>query len=320
MAYGVSAHLGLSAQTAFGTATSSFEFIPIVSESLTTAIEQLTEEGLRGRFEEGNTLEGLLTVEGEIVIEPSPIMFGHVLRGLTGIASGTISTSHYVWTYNPPQSDYATTTALPPYTLELHRDVGSSWQFTDAIFNSMTLEVTGNAIVKATIGVMAKVSSLAEKNTPTFLTEPSYLWSSTSVSIAGAANADMESLTFTWENNIEGVDLLDATNLWSKFKRTGFRNFNLSGVLNYDAQTEYNVFRVGSQERIVINIAGTAINSGINSELTIDIPSFRYTSFPINADGPGRISASWEGIAKYNAGSATAIEITLTNTRANYVP
>lgn len=320
MGYGVKAHFGISAQQSFGTATSSFEFLPIISETLVTNIEQLVEEGMRGRFEEGDTQEGLLTVEGDIVFEPTPIMFGHILRGVTGIASGTITGSHYTWTYNPPQTDFDLMTALPPYTLELHRDVGSTWVFTDAIFNSLTLEVTGNAIVKATVGVMAKVSSLSTKNTPTFLTEDPYMWSATSVSIAGTANAEMESLTFSWENNIEGVDLLDNTALITKFKRTGFRNFNLSGVLNYDTQVEYNAFRNATLQKVVINIAGTSVDSGVNSELRIDMPSLKYTSYPVNADGPGRMSASWEGVAKYNAGSASAIELTLVNTRENYVP
>ena len=73
--YGMLGHIGISKQNSFGTATNSYDYMPIISETLTTNIEQLVEEGMRTRFDEGPSHDGLQTVAGDIVFEPHPIIF-----------------------------------------------------------------------------------------------------------------------------------------------------------------------------------------------------------------------------------------------------
>ena len=73
-----------------------------------------------------------------------------------------------------------------------------------------------------------------------------------------------------------------------------------------------------AKQAFIITVTGQECSSGYNTALEIIMPSVIYTAFPANIGGPGQIEASFTGKAKYNAGSATAIKFTLTNTLATY--
>lgn len=318
MSYGALSHLGISAQQSFGTATGSWDYMPIISESLVTEIEQLEEEGMRARFEAGATHEGLITIVGDIVFEPHPILMGHFLRGVTGQGSLSYSNSACVWEFIPKQGDFSTNCALPPFTLQIYRDNGSAWQFTDAIVNQLAIEISGGAMVKATASMLCRVSSLMTKTSPSFPAGNPFNWSQASLSLAGTANGDFENFVFTINNNIEGVTVLDNTRLHGKYLRAGYRESVFNGNVDFASQTEYNKFRVGSEQAIKLTVTGDTTATSYNNLLVIDIPQGKYSSYPVNISGAGRMSIGVDGIAKYNTTSAYAVRFTLTNTRTTY--
>tara|TARA_Y100000310_G_scaffold78084_1_gene74723 strand:+ start:12900 stop:13868 length:969 start_codon:yes stop_codon:yes gene_type:complete len=321
MAFGTAGFLGISRQESFGTATSSWEYAPILSETLSTNIEQLIEEGVRNRYEEGPTQTGLLSVEGDISMEVHPHMIGHFLRGALGVSSFAAVVTSTVWdTYLiPAQTDFSTDCPLPPYTIQVYKDVGSSHQFTDAIINGLTIENTSPELVKATATVIARVSSLMDPTAASFPTGDAFAWSGTSLQIAGAANADIENFTLTIENNMEGIPTLNNTNRFNRYGRTGFRTFKLSGTLDFISQTEFNIFRAQTQQQFLINIANaTSISSGYYDTLFMDLPQLRYTTFGGNISGASRVTADFDGDGKFDVTSSYAFRATLTNTKFNY--
>ena len=318
MSYGMGGHLGISAQQSFKTATSSFDYMPIVSESLTTEIEQLIEEGMKSRYEEGDSHEGRLTVAGDIVFEPHPILMGHMLRGVTGQASGTLTNSAYNWEFLPRQTDFSPDCALPPFTLEVYRDNGNAWQFTDSIVNALSIEIAGGVIIKATASMLCRVSSLTTKSTPAYPTGSPLDWDVCSVSIAGTANGDLESATINIDNAVEGFGFLDSTKLYGKFLRSGPRTFGLSGTMDFTDQTEYNAFRSQTEQRFLFTLTGATVAQSYTNDLVYDLPKVRYTTFPVNMAGPGRISVGFEGNAKTDTASSYAFRATMVNTRASY--
>jgi hypothetical protein len=58
MAYGTDGFLGISKQSSWGTNTSSFHFIPFVSESIVTDKAVLMQETILDRYDEPNPVEG----------------------------------------------------------------------------------------------------------------------------------------------------------------------------------------------------------------------------------------------------------------------
>lgn len=318
MGYGMGGHLAISRQDSFGTATASWEYIPFASESLVTNIEELIEEGMYARYDESPSHEGLLTVAGDITFEPHPIMIGHFLRSVTGQASNTAVGSAQTWEFLPRQVDFDDKTALPPYTLQVYRDNGSAWQITDAIVNAMSFEVGGGKLKKATASLICRVSSLMTKTTPSYITAAPWRWDACSVSMAGAAFGDMESLTISIDNKVEGVSLLDATRMHSKYKRTGPRGYAFNGTMDFASQAQYNNFRANSSQAIVVSFRGDTVATSYNNLLVFDMPQVRYKSYPVAMGGAGRISVGFEGNPKYNTTSSYAMRITLTNTRVSY--
>lgn len=318
MGYGALGFLGISKQNSFGTATNSFDFLPIISETLVTNINQLVEEGQRGRFEEGNVREGLLTVAGDIVFEPHPIMLGHFLRGVMGQASSSAVGSATQWEFLPAQSDYDALCALPPYTIQVHRDAASAWQFTDAVINKLKLEVAGGAIVKATASVLARVSSLMAKSTPSFPAGNNWVWDTGSFSIAGAANADIEAFHFDIDNGIQGVTTLNATRAHGKYKRGGYRKFVVGATMGFEDLAQYNAFRAQTAQTLVATFTGDVTATSYNNVLKIDLPQVVYKAYPVNIGGPGRLTAAMDGHVVFNTTSNYAARITMVNTRMTY--
>lgn len=316
--YGALGFLGISKQNSFLTATASLENYPIISEGLSTKIEQLYDEGMRGRFGEGPTFLGLETIDGDIAFEAHPIGLAHFLRGVTGVcSSATLAASGYKHNFFPRQVDFDTLTALPPYTVELYRGVGLSWQLTDTVFNKVSLEFSAGKLIRATFGAMARVSSLMTKSTPTFVAGNAWTWNVASISLAGAAVNNMSDITVTLDQQIEGISILDATRQRGRFLRTGFQQVRATGTMIFDNQSHYANFYSGSEMPLSIYLAGPG-DAGSYNTLLVDVPNFRFAEHPVAIDGPGRLNISFAADGKFNETSNYAIQFSLVNTRAAY--
>ncbi len=319
MGLGNQGHIGMSVQAAYKTATTSFDYVPFISESLTTQVEEIIQENMLSRFDEGDSQAGIITVAGEIVFEPHPILMGHFLRGVCGQASSTIVDSAMQWEFLPVQTEWDSSFVLPPYTLQVHRDVGSAWQFTDAMIHALAMEVTAGGIMKCTASVMARVSSLMDPDTPSFGAGDPWIWDQASVSLDGSGNGDFEAITVTIDNPVEGVSLLDNSKMFGRFKRSGPRTVKLSGTMDFVSQAEYNNFRANSHQPMIITMTGaTEVASGYPEVLKLDMPKVRYTDLNPIITGPNRLSVSMEGNAKYDTTSSYSIRPTMVNTRLAY--
>ena len=87
--------------------------------------------------------------------------------------------------------------------------------------------------------------------------------------------------------------------------------------MSFQTDSDYDMFIAGSEYPLRITFTGPAISATPTNNAVFDInmPSFRYTAYPTNVGGPGRISIPFQGRAMWNAGSGTACTITLVNTK-----
>jgi len=321
MATGVLGFFALSAQTSFGTATTSFEFVPMLSEGMNTEIEALTEGGMRNRFAENPTHEGLETIAGDVVFEPDYYNVGHFLKGLFGQSSsgttGTGSGTLYTHIFTPViNTDFDEKTALLPYTVDIFRDVTSSFRFTDTVFNTMNLEVTAGQIAQMTVGMMAKDTSIVSKETASFGSSLGTItWNVASIAVESGTNTIMENISISYDNQVEGIPFIDGTKQIGKFKRTGPQMVRVSGTLDFENLTEFNEFKTQSERRLFITLDDTGVES--LNVLTVDIPKLRYETFPVNIAGFERITVDFEARGVYDTNSNYAIQMILHNSRTN---
>jgi hypothetical protein len=320
MAEGVLGFLAVSRQQSFGTATSSWNFVPIVSEGLQTNIEQIRRGSIVGRTAEGIAQPGKESGGGDVTMEPHPLLIGHFLRGVCGQSSvsATAQTSvsgfqDYTHEFIPRNAKFDPKCMLPPYTLQVHRDVTSAFQYSDAIFTKVELTVQGNALVQAKATVMFRVTSIMAASTATFTEPMEWAWNVASVSVGGSAIDFAESITVSIENPADGIIMLDGQRVPNRFVRNGPTQVRVSGTVDFQDLTEFNAFKNQTQRRLLLNLA-PAVSSG--PYMTIDVPKMLYSSFPANIGGPNRISVGFQGTGEFDTTSSYAIRITLTNTQA----
>lgn len=326
MAYGVDGFLAISRQQSWGTNTSSFHFVPFISEGVVTNKELLSPESILDRYDEPNPVEGLQTVEGDIVMELNPIDCGPFLHAACGSVHVTATLSGKVWTheFKLTQDRFDANAALTPYTTQVYKGVEDAFQFTDGQANTLEINIAAGAVVKMTTGLICRTTSLMSKSTASYFNADAFTWDQASFSLmvpssAAIAVVDFEEITFSLNNALSGVNLLDGTKRRGKIQRDGYREIRVSGTVDLPDLDEYDIFIAQTERRLLMTLRKpTAISSGYYETLTIDIPSFRYEAFPVNIGGPGRVTAGFTGRGVYNSGSGTTMLITLVNTYAAY--
>jgi len=132
------------------------------------------------------------------------------------------------------------------------------------------------------------------------------------------ANSDLESFTINLDNHLVGVPTLNATSVISRIYRDAARTVDISAVFDFTDQTQFDKFISGTEQAFEITFEGAEIETGHNYTLKIEMPKVRYTAFPINIGGPGRITCSVSGKAKYSIADGYAIKITLINEETSY--
>lgn len=318
MALGREGHIGVSRQSSFGTAfTGSAYYVPFVSETLTLAKGQIEPENILARYDPALTIEGLNTVEGDIAVEMNPIAIGTFLRAFTGADTTTLVDSVVRHKFLPVQTLFDDKgNALNPYTIEVYRGVGQSFFYNSAIANRLEIAVEPGEITRATVGWIGQTSSLAAKSTPTFPAGDPWTWDQASVSMAGVAFQEYEAVTMTFENQLEGVPVLDNTKIVNRVVRNGTRTCRVSGTADFATNSEYVEFINQTTRRLVVTLRGAeTIATSYRSVLEIDIPKLKYSTFPPTISGPNRITVGWEGTGEFDTTSSYSFQFTLTNTK-----
>lgn len=324
MPQGALTHIGVGKETTWGTAVAATDYLRFLSESLTEEIEQVTSEALGGIFDEAASYEGARTVAGDVVVEAYPNALGYLLRAAFGApvttqpdAAGNPTVYQHVFT--PVQTNFSNVCTLPPYTLEIHRDLENAFQYAGCAVNDLSFNFgTDTKIMQATAAIIAKKLALITKTTPSLETTNPFLWHQATVTINAVANSDVQTLDFGVNNSLEGRATLDGTKDISRIWRSGKRSFPVNFTFDLKDLTEFNRFRSQAEVVAKIELIGSLISGTHNYKLTIDIPKLRYTAFPINVGGAEVITAQVNGAAKYDATAAHAMKVTLINTKASY--
>ncbi len=316
--YGNEGYFSLSRQSSFGTPTNSWHYIPIESESVVHNINLLTPSVLQARYDEPAPVTGLQTVEGDMSTEINPIDMRPLFLGILGTYTYSAAQSGYVGlhTFSPRQTRFDSNCALTPFTLNVYRGADEAMQVADTQFNNMEISIAAQGIAKMRVVMIGKVNSLITALTASYHTSgDEYTWDKATITMSGATITDYEDIRISIDNKLEGVSFLDGTKYYGKIMRNGNREIRVSGTIDLPNLNEYDQFAAQSERPLVITLTGTEVRSGYNEYIKIDIPSFRYETFPVNITGPNRLTAGFAGRAVYNVGSLTSIQVTMQNTK-----
>lgn len=321
MPYGQNADFGIIFQNSWDSvgSVSSIHFIPMLNESVGKNIPALISEGMRGIFEEGDNYEGPHTNDGDIEIEASATPLGTLLSTIFEETSLVTSGSLFTRTFKPRSADWDSKSAGRPFTIYKYLETGSAFLFSNMNASAFEINVTNGELFKSKLSVVGGGFTQIANTTPSYPDDKVFTWDTASVSFAGTANADIEDLTVALDEATEAMHTLNNAKTPSHTKHTGFRTLAVNGTIKFNDQVEYQQFISQSERQLLIHFEGiTAVQSGYNESLTIDIPKMRYDDFKPSASGPGEVTVGFTARGKYSVDSATLIEITHASGQATY--
>lgn len=323
MPYGQDAVLGLAFQNSHGTvaAVGSLYPMPFLSESLSPAYPELLSNNMEGRFDEGEGYSGARNVGGTLSFEAQPITVGVILKALMGNPSTVTSGSHYTHTFKPRTGDFDVNVIGNPLTCYKNlADGGQVPLYRDLVATKLDLSIANGEFLTCAIDLTGGV--VETKTTSISIgaaVGKKWTWDVTSLELGGAANTDFADLSITIDEQASPRHVLQTSKDPARVKRDGRRQVRVGGTVRFSDQTEYDLFLAQTTQHLKVTLTGTVqIQSGYYDVLGIDIPAFKYLSYPVEFADESELQVSFEGKADYHTGSATSIAITLVNTQATF--
>src|SRR3990167_9355764 len=317
MSYGMRGDLLVQFQNSYGTPLTSSQFaVPFLREGLRWQEAQLEEGNMYQRFAEGPRHRGPWSIAGDVALDADPRGMGFALRSVLGQSVTTSGTNTSAHVMEPRQVDFdAGVAALTPLTAEVNRDVGSAFQYSDLLGNTLGLQIRHGQLLGATWGLVGAGFTRKAAATPSFAVTPPFKWDQCSFNWNAVAITEVRDLSLTVNNNLEAVHTLVASRSPRKIMRGGMQTVELTGTLAFEQHSYFDWYDAGSEFPMTLHLAGQA-----PSTLLIDMPKVRLLSFEPVVAGPGRVEAAFTARAMYHVSSLTAIRFTLTNCQRYYVP
>lgn len=319
MAYGQSGHLAINFQDSFGTSNAdSAHFVPLISESIAETVNQITEENMYARLAESPLREGTHEIGGDIRTEAHPIALGALLKASLGAVSTTPQDSAFLHEFLPVGSDWDDFAALPPMTLDIHRDAGSAFLYYDVLGSALALEIAHGNLLAASLSVVGGRFAQKGPGTPGFHAGKPWGWEVVSASYDGAGIADLRQISLTFDNQLASQFTLSAENVPRRIKREGPQTVQVEGTILFVDQTLFQEFRAQSEKRLLLTFAGETIAQSYQNLLTLDFPRLRFSEFAPQMAGPGQVEVGFRARGVFDTASGYALRVTLTNTQASY--
>ena len=223
----------------------------------------------------------------------------------------------------PRLDDFHADCPLNPYTFEVYRDQGDSFQFLGGVVNALALNFsTTDKILKATCGIISKNLGDVAKTSVALETTDPFLWNNAVISIGDSpvVNNDILSFGINYNNACKARYTLNHTVIPRSIIRDGFRTTIVNFIIDFIDRTEYNKFLDGSEQAFQVKFEGAVCDDPVKYTLQLDMPKVQYKAFPINMGGPGRLTCAVTAKANYDAtaGVLNAIKTKLINLQPSY--
>jgi hypothetical protein len=316
--FGVLGYVGYGPETSGGVAVVPAAYCQALSETLSANFDRYDLFNIIGRLAEPDDRAGVQRIAGDVVAPFHPIVHGHWLKGMFGsasVATAGAPAGFYKHTWkSPTQSVWDNRFAAQPYTFEIFRDVGSAQAYAGVNFNSMEMSISPNGVLQVKCNLIAVSYTNKAPTVASFSTVGVFDFDTCSITIGSAGVADLESMTFMWENGLEGIPTLAGRDSIWKIRRQGTPSNRLSFNVGFEDITYLENFRQQSETTVQIHI----MPPGTSYALRLDFPRVVYTAFPTGMGGRGRQTVEVGGQCRYSQTLQSAFQLDLTTTVGSY--
>jgi len=212
-------------------------------------------------------------------------------------------------------------TEIDSFSLELGYDAVGTRNLVGCCVNNITID----GVKRERVGVSMDIIGSKEPGTGTTLAAAQtgvlappvapFVFQESSISYAGSAKTDIESLSVSISNNLPDDKFALGDRYLSDIRsNVGKREITLTADIRFEAATDYNKYIGGTKFAVVMDNA-----RGSSYEFKIDAKECIYTGFPTNVSGRDRFLPSAEMRALYNTSASKALEITVKNDESQTV-
>lgn len=277
MVNGNSVVVEFAQETEFGTSVNPTQRIAVSSESLAYSANK-TEEGLLTGGVGKSMIETMsLHTEGDISTLAKPNSVGYILGGLTGVekvAAEADENSKYKHTFTPignTESD-----SLPSFSFTVNRGINTQ-VYTGTKFNSVSFSAAAEDRLQLTLSTVGKNEEQNGKLDTTLKpeTNKAFKFHQASVLMDSEKIADITSIQFDYNNNLDNSVFTTDTGLYCKEMECGTREVTAQFEALYTTNTEAirnNKFKTDALVSIQIEF-----KDDNNNVLTFKIPNAQIT-------------------------------------------
>ncbi len=331
--YGTDVELAICFQNSYGTIgdiTNSAQSVAFVSESINGEQPLMMSEGIRARVDRGDAYAGAKQVGGDIEVEAVPLTIGYLMATALELTASVTSDDLRTHTFKPRTADTMEFSPQRPVTVVKKWGAGANDRVNYYNLTATGIEFTCEAgdFLKVKLPLIGgRNDNGTTDHTASYPTDTPFLWDQSSISIGGNGIDYVKSLSIAWDEAIEPKHTLESgEDQWpSRAVRNGFRTGTINMTLSFDNTSEYIAFRgdnftvnPGGQKVVAHWEHPTEAQSGYAHSITIDMPRVTWETFEAPVSGVGEIEVSLAGRIKYSTGSATALDITLVDTKSAY--
>jgi hypothetical protein len=265
----------------------------------------------------------MTTIAGDVSFDVYPNIVGNFLRSAVGAPVSTIQGAGpaYQHVFTPSQANFATNAALPSYTLEVNRDLGSTnaFQYAGAIANELDFNFgVDKKVLTCKAALLAKSYTNISKTTPTFDTQDAFTWNMATVTLNSVVNTNVSSVEIGVKNSLDARPTLDGTRTINRILRNGKRTFPVKLTVELQDLTEFNLFVAQNEVPLQVKLVGAVIATTYNYTFQLDATKFHFNAFPINVSGAGVVTAVLDGWCEYDPAASCAAKFTLINNKTTY--
>jgi hypothetical protein len=235
-----------------------------------------------------------------------------------GCKSGAVVLSGFLHTmrFVSNQADFADGVPSQPFTLEVFRDVTSSHRYSGCVVNRLQLSLSPNQPLMVAAEFIGQNMTFLQKSSfaaPTSSPAYPFAFDTASIQIGGSANARLEALTISIDNQLQGIPRLNNSAQIAAIRRGGPQMIRVQGTLDFIDVTEHLDF-INQTERAM----KVALFKTDSFHFVIDMPRMVYSAFDANIGGRDRNTARFEGEARFVTTSNTALGLALTTVKSTF--
>lgn len=297
-------------ETTWGTAVTPNKAIPVrFTGGIQTDIDIQEIAPVKATFAKNHdTFQGARVHEGSYEMDFFPDNPGYFLISALGAVSSALKggeTIVYQHTITEQESKMS---------LTVEQTVGENIRkFAGGIVNSLKISGKVGEAISLEAGIKAKSQTSTTKSTSTYLTARAWNWADATVKIGGVAQSNVISFELEYNNNIDFVHALNASNdpAFNVIKGSEVKG-KIEFYLDSTALAELNDYLARTNNALDIVLTGDAIGVSSNNTLTVTVPKIYYTKgeTPISEDF-NKLTLEFEGV--YDTATSKLISMVLIN-------